>query len=96
LIQRNTLRSVPADPASSGRTATTVAEPRAASLAKRDSDQSWIRANWGLPLATAVLAAILMLPTPADLPVVAHRMLAILGFAVIVWMTEAVDYAVSA
>jgi solute carrier family 13 (sodium-dependent dicarboxylate transporter), member 2/3/5 len=68
----------------------TVAGPCAASLAKRDSDQSWIRANWGLLLATAVLAAILMLPTPADLPVAAHRMLAILGFAVIVWMTEAV------
>ena len=74
----------------------TVAEPSAASLAKRDSDQSWIRANWGLLLATAVLAVILMLPTPSDLPVAAHRMLAILGFAVIVWMTEAVDYAVSA
>ena len=74
----------------------TVAEPRAAGVAKRDSDQSWIRANWGLLLATAVLAAILALPTPTDLPVPGHRMLAILGFAVIVWMTEAVDYAVSA
>jgi hypothetical protein len=51
----------------------TVAGPRAASLAKRDSDQSWIRANWGLLLATAVLAAILMLPTPSDLPVAAQR-----------------------
>ena len=58
--------------------------------------QSWIRANWGLLLAVAVLAVIPLLPTPADLPVAAHRMLAILGFAVIIWMTEAIDYAVSA
>ena len=61
-----------------------------------DGRQSWIRTNWGLLLAVAVLAAILLLPTPADLPVAAHRMLAILGFAVIIWMTEAIDYAVSA
>ena len=58
--------------------------------------QSWIRTNWGLLLAVAVLTVILLLPTPADLPVAAHRMLAILGFAVIIWMTEAIDYAVSA
>ena len=58
--------------------------------------QGWIRANWGLLLATAVLAIILLLPTPEGLPVAGHRMLAILGFAVIVWMTEAIDYAVSA
>ena len=58
--------------------------------------QSWIRTNWGLLLAVAVLAVILLLPTPVDLPVAAHRMLAILGFAVIIWMTEAIDYAVSA
>ena len=58
--------------------------------------QSWIRTNWGLLLAVAVLAVILLLPTPPDLPVAAHRMLAILGFAVIIWMTEAIDYAVSA
>ena len=37
-----------------------------------------------------------LLPTPAGLPVAGHRMLAILAFAVIVWMTEAIDYAVSA
>jgi di/tricarboxylate transporter len=37
-----------------------------------------------------------MLPTPAGLPVAGHRMLAVLAFAVIVWVTEALDYAVSA
>jgi anion transporter len=57
---------------------------------------SWIGANWGLLLAIAALVAILLLPTPAGLPVAGHRMLAVLVFAVIVWMTEALDYAVSA
>ena len=56
----------------------------------------WLRANWGLLLAIAAFVAILLLPTPAGLPVAGHRMLAVLAFAVIVWMTEALDYAVSA
>ena len=56
----------------------------------------WIRRNWGLLLAIAVLIVALMVPTPATLPVAGHRMLAILAFAIVVWMTEAVDYAVSA
>jgi anion transporter len=38
----------------------------------------------------------MLLPAPAGLPPAGHRMLAILAFAVIVWMTEALDYAVSA
>ncbi len=42
------------------------------------------------------MTAIILLPTPSGLPVAGHRTLAILAFAVIVWMTEAVDYAVSA
>ena len=57
---------------------------------------SWIGRNWGLLLAIAALIAVLLLPTPESLPVAGHRMLAILVFAVIVWMTEALDYAVSA
>ena len=56
---------------------------------------SWIAANWGLLLATAALIGVLLLPTPESLPLAGHRMLAILVFAVIVWMTEALDYAVS-
>ncbi len=74
----------------------TAEQTAADSLVKSGKDQNWVRANWGLLTAMLALAAILMLPTPPDLPVAAHRMLAILGFAVIVWMTEAVDYAVSA
>jgi len=56
----------------------------------------WFAQNWGLVLAVAALAAILMLPTPEGLTVAGHRMLGVLAFAVIVWMTEAIDYAVSA
>ncbi len=51
---------------------------------------------YGLVLGAIALVAILVLPTPAGLPVAGQRMLGILAFAVIVWMTEAVTYAVSA
>ena len=59
-------------------------------------ERSWIASNWGLIAAVAALIVVLLLPTPAGLPIAGHRMLAILAFAVILWMTEAVDYAVSA
>ena len=57
---------------------------------------SWAARNWGLLAASMALLIIMLLPTPAGLPAAGHRMLAILAFAVIVWMTEALDYAVSA
>jgi anion transporter len=60
------------------------------------TEKSWFASNWGLIAALAALVVIAALPTPAGLPVAGHRMLAILAFAVILWMTEAVDYAVSA
>ena len=66
----------------------------AAAAAPRQAN--WFVANWGLLAGVAALVVILLLPTPLGLPVAGHRMLAILAFAVIVWMTEAVDYAVSA
>ena len=50
----------------------------------------------GLFLALAVLLAVLWMPAPRGLPPAGQVMLAVLGFAVIVWMTEALDYAVSA
>ena len=59
-------------------------------------ESNWFASNWGLFAAVAALVVILLLPTPAGLPVAGHRMLAILAFAVIIWMTEAIDYAVSA
>jgi anion transporter len=51
--------------------------------------------RWGLALAVAALVAVLLLPVPEGLSIAGHRMLAILAFAVIAWMTEAIDYAVS-
>jgi anion transporter len=97
LIQRKTASAIPFDCTALGGSRMAIVEqaPGSGTVAG-DRSRSWIRTNWGLLLAVAVLAAILLLPTPADLPVAAHRMLAILGFAVIIWMTEAIDYAVSA
>lgn len=51
---------------------------------------------WGLLLAVAVLLLVLVLPTPEGLPVAGQRVLAVFGFAVVIWVTEALDYAVSA
>jgi anion transporter len=52
--------------------------------------------KWGgLAAALAALLVIVMLPTPAGLPYAGQLMLGILAFAVIIWMTEALDYAVS-
>lgn len=50
----------------------------------------------GLVAGFIVMIGVLMLPLPADLPVAGHRMLAILAFAVVVWITEAVSYEASA
>ena len=47
-------------------------------------------------LAFSALFFITFLPTPPDLPVAGQRALAILAFAVILWVTEAVSYPVSA
>ena len=52
--------------------------------------------NIGLVVAVAALAIVLLLPPAQGLPVAGQRMLAVFCFAVIVWMTEALDYAVSA
>lgn len=52
--------------------------------------------KYGLLLALLAMAAVYLLPTPADLPTEGHRLIGILVFAVIVWMTEGVSYPVSA
>ena len=52
--------------------------------------------NVGLFVALAALLAILWMPAPQGLPAAGQVMLAVLAFAVIVWMTEALDYSVSA
>ncbi len=51
---------------------------------------------WGLAAAFAALIVVCLLPTPKDLPFAGQIMLGMLLFSVILWMTEAVDYAVSA
>jgi hypothetical protein len=61
-----------------------VENASATGLVEAGKQQSWIRTNWGLVLAIAALVAILLLPTPAELPLAGHRMLAVLTFAVII------------
>jgi anion transporter len=50
----------------------------------------------GLFLAFALLLLIGLLPTFTGLKPSAHMMLALLAFAVVIWITEAMDYAISA
>lgn len=52
--------------------------------------------KYGLLAAFIVMALIFAVPTPADLSTAGHRMLGVLVFSVIVWITEAVTYPVSA
>ncbi len=73
------------------------AAPRKAT--KPNGSAAPARLSWhllGLAAGIAAMVLILWLPTPAGLPVAGKVMLAILAFAVAVWMTEAMDYAVSA
>ncbi len=49
-----------------------------------------------LILAFAAFFIIILLPNPAGLPIAGQRALAILALAVIIWITEAVSYPVSA
>lgn len=49
-----------------------------------------------LLVAFAAMVVVLLLPRPDELSVAGHRALAILAFAVVVWVTEAVSYPVSA
>ena len=56
---------------------------------------SWVKTG-GLVVAIAVLVGVLLLPPATGLPPSGQVMLAILAFAVVVWMTEALDYSVSA
>ena len=51
--------------------------------------------KYGLWLSLIGMALVCLFPTPADLPTEGHRLIAILVFAVIIWMTEGVSYPVS-
>jgi anion transporter len=50
----------------------------------------------GLLVGAAALVAIVAMPQPVGLSVAGQHMLGIFVFAVVIWMTEAVDYAASA
>jgi len=63
---------------------------------KQQQTRSWIKDNWGLVLGFAVLLVVLFVPAPVGLSLAGQRMLAVFGFAVIIWVTDALDYAVSA
>lgn len=52
--------------------------------------------DYGLIIAILSMIIIWFLPTPVDLPVVGQRMIGILAFAVIVWITECMSYPASA
>lgn len=52
--------------------------------------------RYGLMLAFLALLIIIALPVPEGLPVTGQRMLGILMFSIIVWMTETISYPVSA
>ena len=52
--------------------------------------------RYGLLLAFIVLAIVLILPTPKGLSIAGQRMIAVLLFADITWISEAVTYPVSA
>lgn len=69
--------------------ATNAAAPAAAGS---DTTRKWI----GVAIAIAVLAAAVMMPPLAGLPVAGQRAIGILLFAVVLWVTEAVDLTVSA
>ena len=73
----------------------TISSP-AGAKAPSPAKPTWLRSNCGVLLAVAALVAVMLLPTPEGLSIAGQRMLAVLAFAVIVWMTEALDHAVSA
>ncbi|MCT9070449.1 DASS family sodium-coupled anion symporter [Cupriavidus gilardii] len=84
----NSTRSAPATPAAPA-TPNSATSPASSATASK-------RPPWGLFVAVLVLIGVLSLPAPPDLPLAGHRMLAILAFAVVVWISEAVSYETSA
>ncbi len=51
---------------------------------------------FGLFGGIIVMALIIMMPAKIGLPIVGQRLLAILAFAIVIWMTEAIPYSISA
>jgi anion transporter len=71
------------------------ASPTSAVAASATNAQKSSVKFWGLLIGVAALVAIVAMPQPAGLSVAGQHMLGIFAFAVIIWMTEAVEYAAS-
>ncbi|EGQ3443210.1 DASS family sodium-coupled anion symporter [Staphylococcus pseudintermedius] len=67
----------------------------ATTSASRKKEGATFKPLWFI-LSFVALIAVLLMPTPASLPLMGKAALAILAFAVILWVTEAVTYPVSA
>lgn len=52
--------------------------------------------KYGLWFSLAILVLIIALPTPEGLPIAGHRMLALLVFSVLVWMSGSISFSESA
>lgn len=59
------------------------------------TQESYLK-RYGLVFGIIILLSIVLLPTPDGLPIAGHRMIGILIFSVIVWMTDSISYPVSA
>lgn len=68
--------------------------PAAAANASAGTQRSSIRI-WSLLVAVAALVGIVAMPQPQGLSVAGQHMLGIFVFAIVIWMTEAVEYAAS-
>ncbi len=71
-----------------------VHDPSLGGLVKAVKESFFKR--YGLIFGVIGLLAVCLMPTPEGLPVAGKRMLAILLFSVIVWMTDSISYPVSA
>ncbi|MBJ8244234.1 SLC13 family permease [Staphylococcus pseudintermedius] len=67
----------------------------ATTSASKEKEGATFKPLWFI-LSFVALIAVLLMPTPASLPLMGKAALAILAFAVILWVTEAVTYPVSA
>ncbi|EIW20546.1 MULTISPECIES: DASS family sodium-coupled anion symporter [Pelosinus] len=66
-----------------------------AKLEIQSVEQSFLK-RFGLIIGALILLGIVLIPTPEGLPIAGHRMLAILVFSVIIWMTDTISYPASA
>src|SRR5271157_361777 len=60
------------------------------------AEQDSFSKRYGLIISVLVLLGIILMPTPEGLTVAGQRMIAMLIFSIIIWMTEAVSYPISA